>query len=53
MKIDDFVELVGKMRAAQKEYFKFRKPEVMRESMNLEKAVDKALQEFKDEPTLF
>lgn len=52
----EFVELVGQMRAAQKAYFRkdTRTQEVLEESRRLERSVDKALAEMRDDrPSLF
>lgn len=48
MNYNEFVDLVEKMRYHQKEFFRARKKEDLSESKRLEKAVDKAIQEFRE-----
>jgi hypothetical protein len=43
---EDFVSLVFKMRSLQKQYFKSRSMDILRQSKAAELAVDKAIQEF-------
>jgi hypothetical protein len=42
----EFVELVFNMRSLQKQYFKCRSIDILRQSKAAELAVDKAIQEF-------
>ena len=44
----EFVKLVKGMRAAQKAFFKFRRPLDMQTAVQLEKEVDKAIKDFED-----
>lgn len=48
MNRDEFYELVGEMRAKQKEYFKTRDANILQESKELERKVDKELSDFED-----
>lgn len=48
-----FRELVRRMRAAQKDYFRTRQKSYLDYSRGLERQVDQALEEFGDEATLF
>jgi hypothetical protein len=41
--VNEFVELVAAMRAAQKEYFRTRTPSSLAEAKRLEREVDAAL----------
>jgi hypothetical protein len=55
---EEFVVLVGRMRDAQREYFRTRDPEVLNRSKYLERQVDRAIKEAGQpprppEPTLF
>lgn len=43
---EEFTALVAKMRSLQKQYFKTRSIDILRESKAAELAVDKAIQEF-------
>lgn len=43
----NFIDLVERMRIAQKEYFRIRDSFRLREAKELEKAVDTAIQELK------
>lgn len=52
MEWQEFLELVAKMRSAQKEYFHTRSQSVMRESIALEKQVDAAISILKGETLL-
>lgn len=45
MNVQEFIDLVKEMRAAQKAYFKRQSPSNMLISMELERRVDKALAE--------
>ena len=45
----EFVKLVKDMRAAQKAFFKFRRPLDMQTAVQLEKEVDKAIRGFEHE----
>lgn len=42
----DFITKVAKMRSLQRQYFKSRSIDILRESKAAELAVDKAIQEF-------
>jgi hypothetical protein len=42
----DFITKVAKMRSLQRQYFKTRSIDILRESKAAELAVDKAIQEF-------
>jgi len=42
----EFIAAVAKMRSLQREYFKSRSIEILRQSKSAELAVDKAIQEF-------
>lgn len=42
----DFMKLVAEMRAAQKEYFKYRTKDLLQASKELERQVDAALKEL-------
>ena len=58
MDIDDFIDLVRRMRAAQKAFFKKRKQSDLIESKRLEKEVDQTLDAIANEtdtlqPSLF
>ena len=44
----EFVKLVKDMRAAQKAFFKFRRPLDMQTAVQLEKEVDRAIKDFED-----
>lgn len=46
--LSNFVLLVDKMRNKQKEYFKTRDYQVLRESKELEKSVDEKIKEIKE-----
>ena len=46
MTIPQFLDLVERMRAVQKEYFKTRDKNVLQESKRLEKEVDEALEKM-------
>ena len=48
MKTEEFYKLVEDMRTAQKKYFKTRDANVLQESKNLERAVDKAITEHEE-----
>jgi len=45
MTVDDFADLVSKMRTTQKEFFRTRSPTTMSEAKALERKVDQALEE--------
>lgn len=47
--INNFISTVESMRNAQKEYFRTRNKEVMKQSIILEKTVDKMIEEHKNE----
>lgn len=55
----EFFDLVSKMRAKQKEYFKYRNKTLLNESKDLEKQVDDEISRVNDvlskrrEPSLF
>lgn len=49
----DFIELVKKMRDAQKEYFRTRDKVVLAESKKLEKQVDNRINELQNQTELF
>lgn len=42
----EFIELVAKMRSLQKQYFKSKSIDILRQSKAAELEVDKAIQEF-------
>ena len=42
----EFISLVAEMRSLQKQYFKSRSMDILRQSKAAELAVDKAIQEF-------
>lgn len=46
--LSNFVLLVDRMRNKQKEYFKTRDYQVLRESKELEKSVDEKIKEIKE-----
>ncbi len=46
--IDKFIDLVKRMRAAQKDYFRTRDRRIMQHSICLEGAVDKCIQEHEE-----
>lgn len=46
MKASEFLELVSKMRKAQKDYIKTRDFKVLQESRKLEKQVDTAIEVY-------
>lgn len=46
MTYNDFIRLVASMRQAQKEYFRTRSKDVLRQSIDLEKQVDRAVEEY-------
>ena len=48
MIVQDFIDLVEKMREHQRNWFTFHRIEDLRESLKLETAVDKAVAEFKE-----
>ncbi len=50
---DDFIDLVRRMRAKQKEYFRHRDATSLRESKDLEYRVDRAIEEANKKPDLF
>lgn len=52
MEQTEFIEMVRRMRNAQKEYFKTRSYDALKRSKVLEVAVDKAIEES-DEQQLF
>ena len=43
---ENFISLVAEMRSLQKEYFKSRNPDILRQSKAAEAQVDKAIQGF-------
>lgn len=49
----DFVDLVRRMRAKQREYFKTRDSMALRESKDLERRVDDAIEAADAKPDLF
>ncbi len=51
IKFDEFVELVSKLRSAQKNFFKTRQANYLADAKQLEKKVDKAIMEFKNPDT--
>ena len=50
---EDFRELVARMRAKQKEYFRTRTTEVLRECKDLERRVDESLTQTTKTPSMF
>lgn len=52
---EDFINKVAEMRSLQKQYFKSRSPEILKQSKAAEAAVDKAIREFTShkQPSLF
>ena len=50
---DDFIDLVRRMRAKQKEYFRTRDAMILRESKDLERRVDDAIEDANKTPDLF
>lgn len=55
MSLEEFAELVRRMRAKQKEYFKKRTPTLLAESKDWERRVDEALDVLagKGTPSMF
>lgn len=53
MNTDEFIDLVRRMRARQKAYFKTRDATVLRESKDLEARTDQAIEEMTRPPGLF
>ena len=53
MTSDDFYDLVARMRAYQKEYFRTRNVTNLEHSKRLEKAVDQELRDHFGSPSLF
>ena len=49
MKLTEFAEIVERMRSLQKQYFKTRDANVLRESKTAEREVDKALLDIEEE----
>lgn len=47
--MEQFMELVKKMRSAQKEYFRTRSKDVLLQSKQLEKEVDMMIKEISNE----
>ena len=43
---EEFISLIANMRSLQKEYFKSRSMDILRQSKAAELAVDRAIQEF-------
>lgn len=48
MTFEEFIQLVHKMREAQREYFRIRGTEALSRAKNLEKAVDVAIKNMKE-----
>lgn len=46
--IEQFIDLVKRMRQAQKDYFRTRNRTIMQHSMGLERAVDKCIIEYEE-----
>jgi hypothetical protein len=44
--IQEFIAAVEQMRSLQRQYFKSRNPEILKQSKAAEAVVDKAIQEF-------
>jgi hypothetical protein len=53
MTVEQLAELVRDMRRAQRAYFKDRTQGALEDSKRLEKAVDAAVREALEQPTLF
>lgn len=53
MNTPEFIDLVAKMRAAQREYFRTRSHDALESSKNYERDVDAALRELRGGPGLF
>jgi hypothetical protein len=56
MSNDEFVDLVSRLRDAQKNYFRVRTADALEGSKRLERDVDKAIEEMRSrdrQPTLF
>lgn len=53
MEPKEFIDLVRRMRAKQKEYFKTRDTTILRESKDLERHVDQAVEAYNAKPDLF
>lgn len=51
--MDEFRDLVRRMRAKQREYFRVRTAEVLRECKDLERRVDEALESHTKTPSMF
>jgi len=51
MTITDFLQLIAKMRTAQKDYFQFRSKRDLQLSMRLEKEVDEAIKTINKQDT--
>lgn len=51
--MDEFRDLVRRMRAKQKDYFRSRSPETLRECKDLERRVDEALESRVKTPSMF
>lgn len=49
MNIDDFVKKVLIMRTAQKDYFKYRFPDLLRKAETLEREVDSEIKRYYEE----
>ena len=49
MKLNEFYDLVARMRAAQKKYFRTKDANVLHEAMDLEKEVDKAIKDHEED----
>ena len=48
MKLEEFVSLVDQMRSAQRNYFRTRSHDVLSQSKELERRVDKAIADHKN-----
>lgn len=53
MEPKEFIDLVQRMRAKQKEYFRTRDTTILRESKDLERHVDNAVEAYDAKPDLF
>jgi hypothetical protein len=48
MTLQEFADLVGQMRQAQRDYFRTRKPETLNAAKSLERKVDQACKDLAD-----
>jgi hypothetical protein len=53
MTYDAFVDLVSNLRAAQREFFRTKSSAALEQSKRLEKQVDAAIREYREQPSLF